>query len=289
MTLKEDTMTYKTSIIDLIQRRKSCRSYAPRPLEPETKDRLHAFGTSLETPFWGNVPRFDLVDVGPPGRGRMPGTYGTIKGAGTFLVGAMKRGPGDMEDFGYLFEQLILLATDLDLATCWIGVTVARGPLQDKIRLQPQETIPAVSPLGYPARRRGLTDTVTRASLGSARRKPWSEMFFDGELGVPLDKQAAGDYAIPLEMVRQGPSATNKQPWRVVRQNGAFHFFLQRAAGYTRMTSAADLQRIDMGIAMCHFELAARELSLDGNWTAIKPWPSPLPKRCEYVVSWMPN
>ena len=114
-------------------------------------------------------------------------------------------------------------------------------------------------------------------------------MFFDGELGVPLDKQAAGDYAIPLEMVRQGPSATNKQPWRVVRQNGAFHFFLQRAAGYTRMTSAADLQRIDMGIAMCHFELAARELSLDGNWTAIKPWPSPLPKRCEYVVSWMPN
>ncbi|MGD8242992.1 MAG: nitroreductase family protein [Desulfobacterales bacterium] len=282
-------MDYNASITDLIRRRKSCRSYGPRALEPEKKDHLRAVCTNLAVPYWGNTPRFDLVDVGLPGRGRMPGTYGTVKGAGTFLVGAIQRGPGDMEDFGYLFEQLVLLATDLDLGTCWIGVTVARGPLQDKIRLQPRETIPAVSPLGYSARRRALTDTLTRASLGATRRKPWSALFFDGELGSPLEKQAAGAYEIPLEMVRRGPSATNKQPWRIVRDDGAFHFFMQRTAGYTRMTSAADLQRIDMGIAMCHFELTARELALDGGWTAINPWPSSLPRRCEYVVSWIPN
>ena len=127
-----------------------------------------------------------------------------------------------MEDFGYLFEQVILFATGLDLATCWIGLTVARGPLEDKIRLLSQETIPAVTPLGYPATRPALFDTVTRASLDATQRKPWKDLFFDGHFGVPLEKKAAGAYEVPLEMVRLGPSATNKQPWRIVRNNGPF-------------------------------------------------------------------
>ena len=70
----------------------------------------------------------------------MPGTYGVIKGAGVFLVGAMERGHRDMEDFGYLFEQIILFATELNLGTCWIGLTVARGPLADRVSLKPEET-----------------------------------------------------------------------------------------------------------------------------------------------------
>lgn len=279
-------MNYKIPIADLIRRRRSWRSYGKRALEPEKREQLTNFFNNLEMPFWGNSPRFDLVDIGPPGKGRIPGTYGLIKGAGIFLVGAMERGHRDMEDFGYLFEQIILFATELDLATCWIGVTVARGPLEDKINLLPHETIPAVSPLGYSAKRRALSETAARASMGAAKRKPWKDLFFDGALGVPLDQQATGDYAIPLEMVRLGPSATNKQPWRIIRKNGAFHFFLQRAAGYIKMTDAADIQRIDMGIAMCHFELAARDLSLAGHWTETVPWTEPLPKKCEYIVSW---
>ena len=191
-----------------------------------------------------------------------------------------------MEDFGYLFEQIILFATELDLGTCWIGLTVARGPLADKVNLQPRETIPAVSPLGYPASRRTLVDTAFRATLGATKRKPWKDMFFDGTWGAPLDEQVAGEYAIPLEMLRLAPSATNRQPWRIVKDKGAFHFFLQRAAGYDKMTSAADLQRIDMGISMCHFELTARELNLAGGWTETDAWSEPLPKKCEYIVSW---
>ena len=33
----------------------------------------------------------------------------------------------------------------------------------------------------------------------------------------------------------------------------------------------ADLQRVDMGIAMCHFELAARERGLAGRWVVEQP------------------
>jgi len=279
-------MTNKISIQDLIRRRRSWRSYDEQAVEPEKRDQITRFFNNLKKPFWGNTPRFTLVDVGPPGKGRMPGTYGMIKGAGIFLVGSMERGHRDMEDFGYLFEQIILFATELDLATCWIGVTVARGPLENKIHILPNETIPAVSPLGYPVKRRDLHDTATRASVGAAKRRPWKDLFFNGDFEVPLDEQTAGPYSVPLEMIRLAPSATNKQPWRIVRKNGAFHFFLQRSAGYSKMTRSADLQRIDMGIAMCHFELTAREHSIKGGWAEMNSGDEPLPRKCEYIVSW---
>ncbi len=280
-------MAYSSSVQDLIIRRRSCRNYGKASPDAEKRKALAGVWNGLAEPFWGNRPRFDIVDTGPPGQGRMTGTYGMIRGAGTFLVGAVKRGPGDMEDFGYLFETIILGATDLDLATCWIGLTIARGPLADELRLSPEETIPAVAALGYPARRRSVVETLTRSSLRASKRKPWKTMFFDGDWGLPLQKSTAGPYEIPLEMVRRAPSSTNKQPWRIVRDDGAFHFYLQRSPGYRKMTRAADLQRIDMGIAMCHFEVTAREMGLDGHWAAIESPPAePLPKRAEYVVSW---
>lgn len=279
-------MSFQSPMTDLIPRRKSWRSYGEQKIEMEKREQLNNFFDSLEKPFWGNMPRFDIVDVGEPGKGRMAGTYGMIKGAGSFIVGAMERGHGDMEDFGYLFEQILLFATELELATCWIGLTVARGPLADKINLQPDETIPCVTPLGYSAKRRTLLDTVSRATMGAAKRKPWKDIFFNKNWDTPLEKTFAEDYELPLEMLRLAPSATNKQPWRIVKNNNMFHFFLQRAAGYDKMTSAADLQRVDMGIAMCHFELTAKELGLSGSWTEMDAWTNPLPKKCEYVVSW---
>jgi len=60
-------------------------------------------------------------------------------------------------------------------------------------------------------------------------------------------------------MVRIAPSASNKQPWRIVKIEGAWHFFLERTKGYGdgiifKLLKLADIQRLDMGIAMCHFE-----------------------------------
>ena len=73
------------------------------------------------------------------------------------------------------------------------------------------------------------------------------------------------------------PSASNKQPWRVVRRGDDWHFYLQRTKGYGKGSALfavlrlADLQRVDLGIALCHFELAARELGLAGEWVLDEP------------------
>ena len=58
--------------------------------------------------------------------------------------------------------------------------------------------------------------------------------------------------------------------------------------GYFFLSGSADMQRLDMGIAMCHFELAAEKVNLEGEWIETKP-DLALPKRCEYLVSWKEN
>ena len=106
---------------------------------------------------------------------------------------------------------------------------------------------------------------------------------------MALPTGAARRYADPLEMLRLGPSASNRQPWRLVKESGRdiFHLYLRRSRGYDKLIKAVDLQRIDMGIAMSHFELTARELGLGGRWQAVSPSVSPVPERTEYVQSWI--
>jgi hypothetical protein len=117
-------------------------------------------------------------------------------------------------------------------------------------------------------------------------------LFFQGRFGVPLTREAAAAYAVPLDMVQLAPSASNKQPWRIVQDGDAWHFFLQRTSGYgegrfARFMRMADMQRIDMGIAMSHFELTASELGLSGAWTRVEPGLEKPDERTEYTVSWV--
>jgi hypothetical protein len=64
-----------------------------------------------------------------------------------------------------------------------------------------------------------------------------------------------------------------------------FHFFLDRDKAYSAMMPLADLQRIDMGIAMCHFQLAAAEAGLDGEWRNQDPGVPGTPANFEYIIS----
>jgi hypothetical protein len=92
-------------------------------------------------------------------------------------------------------------------------------------------------------------------------------------------------------MVRLGPSASNKQPWRVVERGAAWHLYIQRTPGYRerwvmRLLNIADMQRLDAGIAMCHFELTAAELGLEGTWAIEAPDIERPDASTEYIATW---
>jgi len=274
------------ALTEHIRTRRSWRTYAPKPVEPEKKEHIRIFIFELGQPPFGSEARFRLIDLGPKGPGRMAGTYGVIKGAAAFLAGAVRHGPMDLEDFGYLFEKIILFATGIGLDTCWMGATFSQSLFSEKMDLASGEMLPIVSPLGYRADGRSIMDTVFHLSAGSKNRKPWSALFFDGASGAPLIPEEMGTLDLPFEMVRLAPSAVNKQPWRLIRDGNRVHFYLERTRGFERMFKT-DLQRIDMGIAMCHFELGATEAGITGGWKIEKPDGISTPGEMEYVVSWI--
>lgn len=273
--------------IETIRQRISCRTYDGRVPDEETKGRLRAFFRENTRGPFGNPLRFELIDLTEAERAGLKslGTYGVIKGAGLFIAGAVTRGARAMEDFGFGMERNILFATTLGLGTCWLGGTLNRAGFARKIGLRPGELMPAISPVGYPAGKRSLTDRAFRFMAKSDKRKSWQELFFDGRPDTPLSRELAGPLGEVLEAVRIGPSASNRQPWRIVRDSAAFHFFIARTPGYDKMTGEVKLQEVDMGIALCHFEIAARETGIPGGLKTSRPAFDA--GAMEYVVSWV--
>ena len=286
-------MRYDRPITEVIAQRFSCRTYLDTPIADEKRQALEAFLGQIKTGPFGAATRFKLVAATEQDRSALRGlgTYGFIRGATGFILGTVGRGEKNLEDFGYRMEEAILYATALELGTCWLGGTFSKSGFASKMDLREGEVMPCVTSIGYISDRRGFVDRLVRGVAGAHSRMGWARLFFDRYFGLPLPPEAAGAYAGPLEMVRLGPSASNKQPWRVVKDDGVWHFYLQRTPGYLQGVDGrfvvADLQRVDLGIALCHFELSACEAGLAGRWVVDEPDLETPGGLTEYTASWV--
>jgi nitroreductase len=283
---------FSNPIAKIIKRRYSCRGFAPRPIEKALRDQISGLLSESTTGPLGTEVRFELISADEHDLAALKGlgTYGFIKGARGFIIGAAKPGRNNLEDYGYLMEQAVLLATDLGLGTCWLGGTFKKSNFARKISLDEDETMPAVVAVGYAADKRRWLDSYVRRLAASDSRLPWASLFFNGGFLTPLTADMSGVFAPPLGMVRLGPSASNRQPWRIVKDGSLWHFYLQRTSGYAERNKSflklADLQRVDMGIAMCHFELAAQEKGLSGEWTHSEQNIQKHDVLTEYIITW---
>jgi nitroreductase len=283
-------MAAARSLAQLIRERRSVRAYSGQAIPAAALTELETACGALTRGPLGTDCRFRLVQ-----------DAWTIWGARRFLVGAAHGGPHALTDLGRLLEELVLCATGLSLGTCWIGLGFPQAAFAAAMALAPGEILPAVIAVGVPSGRTTAYGLAARLATGASRRKPWGELFFDGDFRTPLPAAAPpssaggsrGDpFALALEMVRLAPSAQNRQPWRVVREGpeerARYHFFRQQPAGL--LSSRPDWLRLDVGIAMAHFELALAEAGVRGRWSADGPLPVlPLPPRTDYVASWLPG
>jgi len=288
-------MQFSNPVIDLIRGRKSVRTYEKEPIPPESRQALESFLRSLPEPPLGSSVRFLAVssDAGDAAGLKGLGTYGIISNPAGFVIAAVKPSDDGLFDFGFLMEAACLKLSDLGLGSCWLGGSFRKSRFAGRIGLQEGEIVPSVLSFGVPSGKKRLIERVLTAGAGSVRRLPFEALFFEGNFNRSLTAAGAGKAAVALESVRLAPSASNRQPWRIVRdvRDGSFHFFLRMNAAYQRQMKwlgLINLQRVDMGIAACHFCLAAEASGLKGRW---RRDPGSLPSDPEaglYVVSWTP-
>lgn len=275
-------MDFQKSIIELIKKRISSRTYDEREIDTIALRKLNNFISKInvENKIQGRFMLTEKLNA-DPGKEQKLGTYGFISGATSFIVGTIDIDEQDALSFGYLFEKIVLYATYLGIQTCWLGGSFKKIDFEKNVVIPEKQVIAIVSPIGYKKEKQRFFETAMRSVVGANKRKPWNELFFEAD-HTPMNEHLAGLYAVPLEMVRLGPSASNKQPWRIVHDKDRFDFFLSRTKGYG--TTNYDMQKNDMGIAKCHFELSANELGLLGSWQVVES--INVPDQWEYAFSW---
>lgn len=277
-------MKIKYPVEKTVTSRSSVRTYEPKPLSPELKEKIIAYSGKLDNPFGVKVS-FRLIEKEDTD-GKKLGTYGMIKGAQDFIGATVPDTKSAPEALGYSFEKLILYAASLGVGTCWLGGTFKRGEFAGAMDVKENELFPIVSPIGYPTEKRRFAESLVRKVVKADKRFNWGKLFFQEDFSHPLTKEKAGKYAFPLEMVRLGPSASNKQPWRIVRSRGAYHFYEAKTPGYAE-PGGFDMQQLDVGIAACHFHLAALEKALPGHFEKLEGIGTGAPENVRYLFSWI--
>jgi nitroreductase len=260
-------MDFNHSVSELVRKRVSTRAYDGHALEPGVQAYLDKACAGLTLGLLGERASFRLVDK-PLVRGQKLKVtdYGFITGPRSFLMGVVTRSPRAFESYAYLLEHLVLKATDLDLQTCWLGYF--HQDYFPENRPGPDEVFPAVVIVGHGADQ--WKGRLVRTLVRAAHRRDWTSLFFRSDFRTPLSPEACGPYAPALELVRLAPSAGNTQPWRVVLGDpaGSFHFYMKPVK---KSYQSRHLHEVDIGIALCHFELGARELGLTGRWVVSDP------------------
>lgn len=196
--------------------------------------------------------------------GRKVGTYGVLRNVPGFISGVCKNDFESLVDYGYVFERIILDMTKENFDTCWIGGTFKRNKFK-KI-LKENEIVPAISPVGSRAQKRTMIEKIIRGGAKSDNRLIFGEMFKDYNTLEPLNDSLENPIMQCLDLVRKGPSSSNKQPWRVYLDNDEIHFYLKRTQRYPSDSFPYDIQALDIGIAISNFTVGLEYLDLDYSY-----------------------
>lgn len=237
---------------ELIRSRRSVRSFDGAAPDRELLDDILRYAAAVETPY--SLPIEWRVLDAKAQKLSCP----VITGTDTYIAGKLRREMHAEEAFGFAFERVVLYAVSKGLGTTWIAGTMDRPAFERAMGLGEGEVMPCVSPLGRPAAKMSLRESMMRKGVKADSRLPFEELFFSGGFDTPLTPSKAGEVREALELVRLAPSAVNKQPWRVVVCGDTVHFYEKQGKGFVA-ANGWDIQKVDVGIALCHFVCGMEE------------------------------
>lgn len=188
------------------------------------------------------------------------GGYGKVRGAPHLLVlVGDERSEFADQHVGYCGEAVVLEATRLGLATCWVGGFFSAKRVAKLVGLGRTERAFAVSPVGYALSSDSSTERTMAGIAGAHKRKCIAEIAPTLGDAWPLWAVAA------VETARLAPSAVNRQPWRFRFEDGGLVVAKDSVFEMPKVT-----KRLDIGIAMLHAELGALAYGVDGAWSDLR-------------------
>ncbi|MCR5054384.1 MAG: nitroreductase [Lachnospiraceae bacterium] len=267
-----------SSFFDLSKKRRSVRTFNGEYPDEKVLNDLKECAASVTNPY--NIPiRFVFLDAKDNDL-----SSPVLSGEKMYVTAVAKPGEHMEEAYGYSFEALLMHAYELGLGGVWIGGTMPREKFEKASSLGADEVMPCMSPVGVASDKMGMKEALMRKGVKADSRFDFEKLFFLNDFDTPLTEKKAEELGVldALLNLRLSPSAVNKQPWRVVVCGNEAHIFERHDNGY--ITEHYDLQKIDIGIAMYHFE---RELKESGKEPVleVKDPGIKCPDRTDYVAT----
>lgn len=171
--------------VDVIKSRRSIRGYSDRNVEDDKIEYL--LECARLAPSWMNKQCWRFVVVREKERieelakasiiNRWLRKVPVILVACAELLSSGKK--KDMEYFGVdvaiAMEHVILAATDIGLGSCWIG-GFDEKKVKKVLEMPPRIRVVALTPLGYPAQKEGISEKGRKIISRSTKRKSLSEI-----------------------------------------------------------------------------------------------------------------
>lgn len=218
-------------IADAVRERHSVRRYTDQPIEPDLRailreeiERCNAEGNLHMTLVCDEPEAFDSTLA----------HYGRIMGVRNYLIIAGVPANDLEERAGYYGERVVLLAQQLGLRTCWVGIMFKRRFVRKM--LASNEKLVLVVAIGY-----GETD-------GRIRKSKSPEAVSNVMANSP-------DWFIRgVEFALLAPTAVNQQSFRITLTDE------QDADGkplVKAVSKGGAYAKLDLGIVRLHFEIGA--------------------------------
>ncbi|ULQ59746.1 hypothetical protein K7I13_15040 [Brucepastera parasyntrophica] len=219
-----------------IAQRKSCRKYETQPLE-------HSIINEIEDAIKG----FDVLCPSVPLEYRFSKkTKGRFNAeAPQYLVISGQGKAGEMENTGFLFEQLVLWLDAMEIGSVWLGSS------KD---LETQNTEKDIITLAF-----GRTTEQVHRTKDKFVRKPIGKI-----TNAPDD--------VCIQAAHLAPSGVNTQPWYFEKKGGKVMVYEQKLK--PPVSLMYKLSDIDMGIALCHYALACKETGKPFQFSRVTEMPA---------------
>jgi nitroreductase len=271
---------------DLMRARHSCRSFQSRNLTVEHHTELMETVKlySRQNQLLGQQPvRFEYVAA--------PLTVWPVVGAHEFLVAIAPREYDRLSiiDVGRSLQKIVIQATRMGLATCWIGPGADQKSivkhLSGKFDAKKDHVI-CVCAIGYESMFKPLMIRFQNFLL--QRRLPLSELFFtDPHCKKPLETDSApfNEYGRCYEVCQWSPSSYNSQTTRcaAISEKAENHKKLIRFDFFAATTSRY-YAAVALGIWCANWETGCAALNKHGHFTVLSP-----EERIYDVVSDLPH
>ncbi len=191
------------------------------------------------------------------------GYHGRAIEAPHYMVITSEKKEGYLINAGYIMEQILLKAYELEIGSCWIDVLEEMDALRNKLNMEDPKDIVAMAALGYPKK------NIFGIETSVSDRESIEDLVFLERWGQPMELDILNQRGLGeiFYYVRHAPSWGNIQPWRFILDNDKLVLIMLNDEKYGKGDSIDKEHDLDCGIIMLYIEKMMHKKGIRGKWS----------------------